>query len=489
MFLSLPHVMIVMNMSAMMEASSHKVMSQQASANILESRSLDFQSGKALLLVNGKHFWSAVGMLNVQIIEDDKKVNMHTLIKSLEMAVTDLEEKIRLNNYAGYDPYDAKGASFFMRALAIPRKPWHANVRRKLTLAPLIYGERFFPLSFRHLARIKPQVNAKGMGLIAKAYFNLYAANRDEHWYDLGQACLDWFLQNRCQDHPYPCWGYPFNWDSGVVVPAHTPTSVVTSAAFDAFWEAWVQTKRAEYLETCKKICEFFLHGLNITKHSNGTVSFSYTHLDHFEVHNINLMVAHCLLRAGKEINNASYCDYGLRAARFTMNEQNEDGSIYYWSKAQNFHNPNSIDHYHSGFEIRALFGIWQVTNDAEVLKAYQKYYEFYRGRLCERSNGCIIPKMNLKSVYPINIHSCAEAVLLAATLCRGDNRALNDLFKVVPWTLSKMRMKSGFYRYLIHKFGFLEIRSNIVYMRWSQAWIFLALSEAYRAIKEIETI
>ena len=93
-----------------------------------------------------------------------------------------------------------------MRALAIPRKPWHKNVRRKLTLAPLIYGERFFPLSFRHLARITPQVNAKGMGLIAKAYFNIYAANGDEHWYDLGQTCLDWFLQNRC-DHPYLCWG------------------------------------------------------------------------------------------------------------------------------------------------------------------------------------------------------------------------------------------------------------------------------------------
>ena len=58
------------------------------------------------------------------------------------------------------------------------------------------------------------------------------------------------------------------------------------------------------------------------------------------------------------------YYDYGLRAAQFTINEQNEDGSIYYWSKAQNFI-IRYIDHT-TRFEIRALFA--QVTNDAKVL-------------------------------------------------------------------------------------------------------------------------
>ena len=90
--------------------------------------------------------------------------------------------------------------------------------------------------------------------------------------------------------------------------------------------------------------------------------------------------------------------------------------------------------------------------------------------------------------VCPINIIPVPRRYF-CATLCRGDIRALNDLLEVVLWTLSKMRMKSGFYRYLINKYGFMEIKSNIVYMRWGQAWVFLALSQAYRAMKEVEAI
>lgn len=408
-----------------------------------------------------------------------------SILNMVQNASFNLEKLIRSKNYAGYDPYDVKGMDFFMQALAIPRQPWHSNVRRKLTLAPLIYAERFFPRTFRRIVRIKPQVNAKGMGLISKAYFNLYAATKDAQWYNHGQNCLSWLLDNRVPGSPYPCWGYPFNWDSGVVVPANTPNSVATSAAFDAFWEAWVQTGSKDHLRTCMEICDFFLSGLNKTEYHDGTVCFSYTPLEHFEVHNINLMIAHCLLRVGKETGNALYCDWGLRAARFSINEQNDDGSIFYWSKAQNIYNSNHIDHYHSGFEIRAIFGIWQVSGDAGVFDAYRNYYEFYRKKLYDRKNDSIIPKFDVDHIYPINIHACAEAILLSSTLCENDDRALHDLQMIIPWTINKMQMKNGWYRYMIRKIAFWELPSNIVYMRWGQAWIFLALSQAFRALKE----
>lgn len=413
---------------------------------------------------------------------------MDRLVSILKRATAELEEKIRFQHYAGYDPYDVKGAGFFMLALAIPRHPWYSNLRRKLTLAPLIYGEQFFPRVFRRLFGVKPQVNAKGMGLIAKSYFHLLAATGDKQWLERGEAILNWLLENRAANQPYPCWGYPFNWDSGVTVPAFTPASVVSVAAFDAFWEAWLQTKKKSYLETCVGICDFFLCGLNRTEYPDDTLCFSYTSLDNFEVNNINLMIAHCLLRVGKETGKDLYSDYGIRAVRFTLNEQNNDGSIFYWSKAQNHDHPNRIDHYHSGFEIRALFGIWQVTGDPVILNAFRNYYEFYRRSLFERKGDAVIPKMEIDGIYPINIHACAEAILLSATLCGNDHRALEDLQQVVPWTLKRMRMKDGWYRYMIRKLGPFELTSNMVYMRWGQAWMFLALTQALRSLGKVKS-
>ena len=44
------------------------------------------------------------------------------------------------------------------------------------------------------------------------------------------------------------------------------------------------------------------------------------------------------------------------------------------------------------------------------------RYYEFYRKNLVLDNDRVIMPKMTPASVYPVNIHSCAESILVAAT-------------------------------------------------------------------------
>ena len=390
-----------------------------------------------------------------------------------------LEKLIKKKNYIGYDPYDIKGTKFFLWALSIPRKPFLSNIFRKVILGPTIYFELFFPTLLRKVFLIKPKLNAKGLSLIAKGYFNLFRLTQDAHWLKQGESCLESLNQIRSSGFENPCWGYPFNWDSGVIVPAFTPTAVVTSAAFDAYWEAWMLTRKHEYLEVCSGICDFYCNDLNQSEGPDDTICFSYTPIDRFQVHNINLMVAYCLVRTGQALNKSELLDLGKRAADFTIREQNEDGSIYYWSKEQNDQDPNRIDHYHSGFEIRALWGIWQNTNQKRYLNAFEGYYSFYREKLFYRKDNIIIPMTELSGVYPVNIHACAESILLSASLAKTNLNAAEDLKSVLPWVLQKMLMKSGWFRYLIRKIGPFEVRSNIVYMRWGQAWMFLALTQA----------
>ena len=78
---------------------------------------------------------------------------------------------------------------------------------------------------------------------------------------------------------------------------------------------------------------------------------------------------------------------------------------------------------------------------------------------------------------YPIDIHSCAETLLVAATFKNDIEQAGPLLEEVLVPILDRMITKDGWFRYMIHKFGPFEFKSNIVYMRWGQSWMFNALT------------
>lgn len=381
--------------------------------------------------------------------------------------------------YAGFDPHDVKGSKLFMKALAIPRKPFHKNLIRKIILGPLILGEIFFPYFMRKIFGIEFTINAKGISLFAKGYLNLYKLTKDDKWLVKAENLLVWLSENKAQGQAYPSWGYPFDWDSGVDVPAGTPASVVSAAAFDAFWTAWEVTQKQNYLDTCVGICKFFTESLNITNIADDTLCFSYTPLDDFQVHNANLLVAECLLKTGCKVQNEAFIELGHKAANFALVEQNSDGSLYYWSSQQDFRNAEigRIDHYHSGFEMRCLYGAWKASGVEKYKVALDRYFEFYQKHLINRDSQGVFPNMFPGIKYPIDVHSCAEALLVGATFKNEIEQAGSLLEEVLVPILDRMITKDGWFRYMIRKFGPFEFKSNIVYMRWGQSWMFNALT------------
>jgi len=404
---------------------------------------------------------------------------------SFESSLNDLEYELSHSDYSGFDPYDIKGTFPFMWAFSVPRKPFYKNVIRKFSLGVLLYGESFFPVLMRKLFSIKPVRNAKGIALISKGYFNLYLASGKEEWKIKGVKLLDWLGENKSLGYDYPCWGYPFNWNNGEIIPAETPASVVTAAVFDAFWQAWMITKEKKYKDICQGIAAFFIEHLNIKRIDKDTICFSYTPLDNNMVHNTNLLVADCLLRIGLKTDNNNFISYGKKAANFALKEQNDDGSLFYYGKQQNHINPDRIDHYHTGFEIRCLRNIWISTGDQKYKDAYMKYYDFYRKNLILKNKSDFFPLMYPGKLFPINIHSCAEAILLNAELSNEIPSAQILLNGLIDPILSAMRMKRGGYKYMIRKIGPFKIHANIEYIRWGQSWMFLALSKALLTYKE----
>ncbi len=186
-----------------------------------------------------------------QLTVDDKSVLKSRVLESARR----LDAWVCKNGWSGYDPYDIQGTKPYMVLLNVKRT-LTGRMLRRLTLGPLLLGEAVFPTSFRSLFRVNPMVNAKGMALFGRGYLQLFETTGERQYRDRAIECLEWLKENRNSAFLEPCWGYPFNWHSGVIVPANTPASVVTAAVCDAFWTAWKALGSKESLDTCVGACE-----------------------------------------------------------------------------------------------------------------------------------------------------------------------------------------------------------------------------------------
>jgi len=399
--------------------------------------------------------------------------------KIISNATKKLEWWVERNGYAGFDPYDIKGTPLFIWFQRLPSEPALPFIAIRKVACGLEYR---YPLIARKLFGVKKEINAKAMGLFAAAYINFYKTSGEYgdkplYYLEKAQECLNWLEQNHTKGYKGICWGYPFDWQSLHFLPRGTPSSVVSSTAGNAFFEFYKATGNERYLDVCNRICEFFLAHLKIDRVSEDKICFSYTPLDCMHVHNANLFVAEYLIRVGSEIQNWEYVEYGTKALQYTLAQQNEDGSFYYFGlEDETRYNLSAetlrrIDPYHTGFVLRSLLSITENTSAQHTFEALIKGYEYYINNLFEEE---AIPKMSPQELYPIDIHSCAEAILCLSILSRKFPKSVELARKVAWWTIQNMQSKTGYFYYRIYSTGKLI---KIPYIRWGQAWMLLALS------------
>jgi len=392
------------------------------------------------------------------------------MLEQIEQSIQKLNKWMKKNGWHGYDPYDVSGvlAHLFKKKLIL------FKISRKI-----ICGiEIFLPFLIRKIFFIKKKINAKAMGLFAEGYLNLFKATKNEKYLEKSKECLTWLIHNYSINYAGYCWGYPFHWQSKIFIPKNTPSSVVSSICGNAFWEYYQITKEKKYLNICTSVCNFFLKNLNITEISKNKICFSYTPIDNFRVHNANLFVAEFLIKIGKQIKNQNFIKYGLKAVNYTLSEQNKNGSIYYWGEEKGNHSSCHVDHYHSGFEIRSLYSIWKLTGDEKIYKAVLKYYRFYLNNFFLNKT---IPKFTPTNIYPIDIHSCSEAILCNSLLSKFFPEGKKYLKNSTNWILKNMQTNDGYFVYKIYKF---KRKIKIPYIRWGQAWMFNALTKYLSILK-----
>ena len=146
-------------------------------------------------------------------------------------------------------------------------------------------------------------------------------------------------------------------------------------------------------------------------------------------------------------------------------NAQNNDGSwVYGMLPVQSW-----IDSFHTGYNLDGLIAYEEQTGDMSFHENIEKGFDFYIRNFFEK-DGC--PKYYHNKKYPIDIHCPGQLLVTLNRLHKFDE--YKDLAeKVLNWTIKNMQSPKGYFYYQLKE----GISSKIPYMRWSNAFMFNALS------------
>jgi hypothetical protein len=382
---------------------------------------------------------------------------MHT---SLEQAFDDLLAWCRSREFAGYDPFDALNSRVFQ-----------STPFRSSRTARLIWTQAFkrSPFNLRPLARVPSQKNSKGLALFTLAALSNYRRLKTSEAETDAREMSDELWGMRIEGYSGAAWGYNFAWQSRNFFAAHgTPMIVPTAFAARTLIEACDAFKDDNYLRMARSSCDFILNDLKRTVESDEEVCFSYSPLDHTKIFNASLLAAETLATVGARSKETELCDFAIRAARYVVRKQNEDGSWAYGAETSQ----QWADSFHTAYVLSSLQRIIKGSPSGalEVTPALQRGYEFWRERFFLADGW---PKYYHDALYPADAHAAATAIITLLEFQDLDSAARALAEKIAAWAIHNLRDRRGFFynqRRRLH-----TVKTS--YMRWTQAWMLYALS------------
>ncbi len=375
----------------------------------------------------------------------------------------------RKSDWMGLDPYDIREKQDF-----IPKIVGSGTLKR-------ILGVACKKKALQRIVGIKPRWNSKGVGLFLQSYSLDFRVKHSEQSILDARRCID--ILNRLNLSPkYPFgWGYPFDWSSRLRIPSNTAVGTCVVEVGRGFWEFYKATGERRWLDSCMGICEHFINNHNIDRDvGKDAICFSYTPIDDFHIHNLNLMVGSFLAKVGKELEMENYRELAVKCANYAILEMDIDGGLTYWGSDQ--YRGEKQDSYHTGFEARSLLEIYKATGYEPAFNAAKKRYGFFCANFMGDDGATW---RNQCSPDKIDIHGCAEAILLHSEMTKVGIDTASRLEASIDWTLGNMRNPDGTFAYrLSRKNGNVKI-DRTCYIRWGQAWMLLALVTARNILLE----
>lgn len=379
---------------------------------------------------------------------------MDSEIKTATLRLLDF---CQANDWAGYDPYDA------LNSKVLEALPF---LNSRIPRIIVTQGLKRIPFNIRPFLFIPKVQNAKAIALFLAASIKLSSAEEVNVGH-LIPTMVDRLVALRSTGVPYWCWGYSFPWQTRtIIVPAGAPNLVCTTFVASALLDAYEQSQDSACLSMAVSAAEYILNELYWSR-DGSAAGFSYPQPSlQLEVHNANFLAAALLCRVYKHTGETKFIAPALRVARYSAAKQGADGSWWYGEEPSQ----RWIDNFHTGYNLCSLRSIARDSNTTEFDSSVRKGFEFYRVHFF-REDGAV-PYFHDRT-YPIDIHCVAQSIITLVELQDLDSGNIPLARSVLQWTMNHMWDERGFFYYRVLRFG--TIRTP--YMRWSLAWMFLAMS------------
>ena len=365
-----------------------------------------------------------------------------------------LKSYIENQGYKGYDPYDALKSSFFKLPILKSNKLIRFGTQQLV---------KRLPFSIRPLLFVPKGYNPVTLGLSIQAYAYLFKAepeNQKAH-----SQKIDFLIKELVKLIPKgfsgACWGYDFDWEARhAKIPAYQPTVVATGIITNALFVAYQTTGNTEAANLIKSAVRFVINDLKRTYKGN-SFCFSYSPFDKQQVFNASMKGARLLAQAYALEKNNEYKELAKQAVSFVNSYQKEDGSWGY-SLANS---GGWTDNYHTGYVLDCLDEYQKLCDDKSFDKNLKKGYDFYINHFFTKEGA---PKFYHNKLYPIDCTAAAQSIL---TTIRFGN--IETAKRVADFMHKNMQKSNGSFKF--RKFKHHTITTS--FMRWSDAWMFPALS------------
>lgn len=378
--------------------------------------------------------------------------------ENIRVATQKLLVYCRANQWAGYDPYDALNSRLFA---AVPM------LDRRIPRLVLTQALKRLPVNVRPLLAISKTQNPKGLALFLSAFIKLRRMGLEDQpeLQELIAFMIERLGALRPAGVAYSCWGYSFPWQTRtIVVPSGAPNLVCTTFVANALFDACDYCRDSQCLSMALSAAEYILSDLYWTEGSAASFSYPLPSV-RSEVHNANFLAAALLGRAYSRTSDKKFLVAALQVARCSAAKQQADGSWYYGEAASQ----RWIDNFHTGYNLCALQDLSSHAATTEFDAVIRRGFEFYR-RHFFGTDGSV--RYFHDRTYPIDIHSVAQSIITLLMFKDVDSANLPLAHSVLQWAMAHMWDDRGFFYYRV-----LRSHTNrISYMRWSQAWMFLAM-------------
>jgi len=382
----------------------------------------------------------------------------------LKIIVPETISNIQSNLYKGYDPYDALTSPYLYKYKNL------SNISLLMTLFL-----RFSPINIRKALKTPEAINPKALGLIISSYVKLINLGFGIKTTEIDNL-IKLLIKYRSKNYNGISWGYPFPWQNRWrLVEKFEPSIVSTSFAAHSLLDYYDLTKNRSLLMIAEKACEFLIHNLQTKKFEEG-ICFEYLPGDKTVVLNASALGASLLNRVSEYNGNNDLKDMSRKAFDFILSRQLSNGC---WDYSYDYitDKPRQQTDWHQGFILDSLLNYIDKSKDTKIIDQIRRGALFYQRQF--RDDGSSYWRYNQMD-YPINIHNQAQGIITFSRISLYFPEYLNLAEKIMSWTLSNLYSNKGSFYYQKGRF----FKNKIIYIRWSQSWMLLAMATYLEASK-----